>query len=264
MTKYLFSHGADAYSEVVNFYRQTPANLAVETEHFEAAALLLCLNSQKLQTKTLTLINFRLKYNSPIFSEISTYSHLTELNLSTNHLARIPKELLELKQLVTLDLSYNYLTEINPNIYRLESLNNLLLQSNRLELPPIPLTTLKNLINLQIGGTNPLTYIPDSVLGDRKSPALEQRVIAYLKQFKSSPVSWKKLKLIIVGQENVGKTTLLNNLRGDGSQYSIERNISTNGISITDLEISKTLSITAWDFGGQEVLFFSFYFLSLC
>lgn len=77
---------------------------------------------------------------------------------------------------------------------------------------------------------------------------------------------WNQIKLMLVGQEEVGKTTLLRALQDE--KYDRTTNISTNGVNIAKVNlrappsslISKILNqrdeavqFNVWDFGGQAV-----------
>ncbi len=56
-------------------------------------------------------------------------------------------------------------------------------------------------------------------------------ILGYLKELADGSEPCYRMKLMIVGQENVGKTTLLRNLKGVKAK---EDTISTDGIDIAD------------------------------
>eukprot|EP01129_Flabellula_baltica_P007425 TRINITY_DN2888_c0_g1_i1.p1 TRINITY_DN2888_c0_g1~~TRINITY_DN2888_c0_g1_i1.p1 ORF type:complete len:630 (+),score=111.13 TRINITY_DN2888_c0_g1_i1:99-1988(+) len=61
---------------------------------------------------------------------------------------------------------------------------------------------------------------------------------------------WKKMKVVIVGEENVGKTHLCHGLR----KTKYKKNMSTDGIDIHKM-VSDGVEIQFYDFGGQEVYY---------
>lgn len=71
---------------------------------------------------------------------------------------------------------------------------------------------------------------------------------------KEAPVMWSNVKLVVVGQENVGKTHLCRHL--ENSKYDL--NISTDGIEIGTWSTGKgrnQISFTTFDFGGQDIFY---------
>ena len=79
-------------------------------------------------------------------------------------------------------------------------------------------------------------------------------LIAYLRSLEDAVVQYEA-KLLLVGEGNVGKTSLVSALKGE---EFIEGRPTTHGIEISaipfqhpDLDLDMTLR--AWDFGGQQV-----------
>lgn len=72
------------------------------------------------------------------------------------------------------------------------------ISTNRIDVPPVALTTIPKLRKLKFKG-NPFQYVPNSV------QKTDKEFLKYLTQLKESTIQWKKLKLLIVGEENVGK-----------------------------------------------------------
>lgn len=105
---------------------------------------------------------------------------LKQLSLAGRGLTTVPAWLEEFKGLRQLDLSDNKLTA----------------------LPPF-LANIKGLVKLDISG-NPLESIPSEVKGGSL-----KGILVYLRQLAKSQAKWARIKLMLVGKENVGKTTLL-------------------------------------------------------
>jgi small GTP-binding protein len=93
---------------------------------------------------------------------------------------------------------------------------------------------------------NPLTTIPEEIL--KKGTA---RLLQYLKEMQAPTKPWNRIKLIVVGQENVGKTHLVRRLQ----KKDYPKNISTDGIEVQSWATSKKVEFRVYDFGGQEVFY---------
>ena len=84
----------------------------------------------------------------------------------------------------------------------------------------------------------------------------ESIIIQYLKDTLKGTVSSNRIKLLTVGNERHGKTSLLYYLK-NGKSIGTET-ISTDGIDIDEWKITdskgKNISISRWDFAGQKVI----------
>ncbi|KAH3760195.1 leucinerich repeat kinase [Pelomyxa schiedti] len=199
--------------------------------------------------------------------EIFKVKGLTKLHLSHNLLCAFPIELTELTCLNSLDLSYNHIPVIPDSILKLVSLTSLNLQNNvitqlplefgslpsitmlnfshnELERLPYTLVTLFRNPKVEIIFLNNRYVIPETVLHDTDA------LCRYLEeQATNSTVRWTTIKLVLVGKENVGKTTILRRLQGkrhDG--------YSTDGVEVSNL-VLQDISFSAFDFGGQSIFF---------
>ena len=112
-------------------------------------------------------------------------------------------------------------------------------------------------------------YLGDNPLNPELAAAYSQGtevVLQYLRsQARSRQVELNEAKLILVGEGEVGKTSLLGALRGDPW---VENRDTTHGIEIKpvtlkDSDSDREIKLNGWDFGGQPVyrpthqLFFS-------
>ena len=88
------------------------------------------------------------------------------------------------------------------------------------------------------------------------------KILAYLKEKLYSLKPLYEMKLIVVGREGQGKTTLIKRLQ---KEYTSNKNISTVGIQISKTRLQgsegtrkpfgvggRTLVFHTWDFGGQQ------------
>lgn len=109
---------------------------------------------------------------------------------------------------------------------------------------------------------NPLRDIPAAFRGGDW-----HQLRKFLLTIREESTRWKERKLLLVGQEGVGKTTLLRALK-EGGRVRCDINISTNGMkverglrlhmarSFPSFNLRQTVStFSAFDLGGQEVLY---------
>ncbi|XP_047142009.1 leucine-rich repeat serine/threonine-protein kinase 1 isoform X1 [Hydra vulgaris] len=172
-------------------------------------------------------------------------------NLSVITSCEFPVEIFS-ENLTNLDLSYNLLENIPESLYFLINIQELNLSNNPcLTVLPAELSLLKNVWNLRLSGLN----IPDLPfeLNDKN---LAKQVMPYLCAKLRKSVSFNRMKLMVVGLQARGKTTLVATLQGKKPPP----NISTVGISVEQwsLALPQRLSISFWrDTSNNEEIKFS-------
>ena len=174
---------------------------------------------------------------------------LRTLNIGMNRLAEVPESIGNLRNLAELYLNNNHLTSVPDSLGNLTILTKLSLSSNRLTTLPRTLADrLTKGMQLEVGGNRLNDPLPE--LAHRGADALA----AYLRSLDDA-IAHYEAKLLLVGEGNVGKTSLVAALRG---VKFVDGRPTTHGIEIwpitihhPDLDIDMTLR--AWDFGGQEV-----------
>jgi Leucine-rich repeat (LRR) protein len=185
---------------------------------------------------------------------IGHLSNLQNLDLDGCRLTKLPEWVRRLNGLTILHLRNNKLTVVPEWIGQLDDLEVLFLENNELTSLPASLGRMKELQTLNVVD-NPL------------NPALQSAYNSGLDALRSylssleDPGQLEELyeaKLVLVGEGNVGKTTLLKAMTG---QEPREDEPTTHGVSIDreamylphpDKEGVK-IRLNAWDFGGQEV-----------
>jgi hypothetical protein len=180
---------------------------------------------------------------------VGNLTSLRTLKLSGNQLAYLPAELGNLTKLIDLLLDANRLTDLPKWLGNFTKLQLLDLADNRLiELPYQLGDVLASGLVIRLHG-NPLRE-PLPELVERGGTEL----IAYLRSLEDAVVQYEA-KLLLVGEGNVGKSSLVSALKGE---EFIEGRPTTHGIEISpipfrhpDLDLDMTLR--AWDFGGQQV-----------
>jgi internalin A len=213
---------------------------------------------------------------------LGEFDSLQELNLSSNQLMDLPDRLCDLKRLQELNLSRNELKTLPGALGQIGELQSLDLSSNQLTVLPESVGKLTRLRTLLLRG-NPFKTLPESLgqltylrelnidvtaLDPELAAASEQGLLVllnYLRAEAEGKVALNEAKLILIGEGEVGKSCLLEALRGD--QW-IEGRPTTHGIEIKSIKVTnpKTgteITLNGWDFGGQPVyrpthqLFFS-------
>lgn len=183
-------------------------------------------------------------------NEISELTHITVLDISNNRLKKIPSQIGELTNLKILDLRNNCLTELPHEIGLLKNLETLHLEGNSLIQLPIEIINLSSLKKIYLMD-NPLTKPPIEVA--------YRGIISIKNYFESLTNSEENIKifeakLLIVGEGNVGKTCLRNNILNLDKDIDVG---TTEGIDIKKWKINDknnlNYRINIWDFGGQEI-----------
>ncbi|MBE7385964.1 MAG: leucine-rich repeat domain-containing protein [Leptolyngbya sp. SIO1E4] len=183
--------------------------------------------------------------------ELGQLANLQELYLSDNQLTTVPKELSQLSNLKVLDLSQNQFTIVPLELEQLANLTELNLSQNQLTTVPKELGQLANLMVLYLD-QNPL----DPELAAAYGQGLEA-VKEYWQALAKEQIVLNEAKLILVGEGEVGKTSLLGALRED---EWIERRPATQGVEVdikslvvTDQNSGTKITLNGWDFGGQNI-----------
>jgi internalin A len=181
--------------------------------------------------------------------EFGRLTSLRQLRLDGNRLAALPPEIGQLKSLEELRLDGNELTGFPPDIGRLTSLRQLRLDGNRLTALPRQLADLLSRgLELGLAG-NPLQE-PILELHEQRGSAL----IAYLRSLEDA-IPHYEAKVLLVGEGNVGKTSLIAALRNEPfvEGRPITHGISTLPLALQHPKLDVDMTARAWDFGGQEV-----------
>ena len=177
------------------------------------------------------------------------FPHVTLLDLSNNKIESIPLSIAHHAQLAELKISNNSIREL-----------------------PSEMGLMKKLWFLDFSGC-PVETTLSSLLGDKAKKTAS--VLGYLKSVHEEATTFNRMKLMFVGVQGIGKTTLLTQLRREegcklpttGCHWTQRmhskvkntdhkgENISTVGVDIGDLVIrrkDREVVFRTWDFGGQR------------
>ena len=209
-----------------------------------------------------------------------TFPHLESLILQENNISGL-KDFGEFPSLTRLDLSNNLLVEIPEEVFKISSLKELYIRKNKIEIISPMLLKLQQLevLDLQdnnfailppffskISSLRSFLFLSEVLQVPPKAVALKEFDV--VKKFLSDRISHEvqthRIRLMFVGQENVGKSSLMRALK---TKTYDKKNISTDGIHIDEwkmpMEIGGASSIvnaTVYDFAGQDIYYSSHQF----
>ncbi|MBI5823763.1 MAG: leucine-rich repeat domain-containing protein [Chloroflexi bacterium] len=210
------------------------------------------------QLTNLTWLNLYTNNITTLSTAIGTLSNLNLLNIAQNKIDNLPDSMGSLTKLEMLRLYGNKLTKIPDWISNFTRLKELHVFSNQLtDLPP-SLAQLEHLTNLKLDD-NPLNPALQSVY-DICERGNYEPLFAYLRSLENAEPLYEA-KLVLVGEGNVGKTTLLKALKGKAGEAPQEHEPTTHGVEIDihglrlphPAQDGVEIQLNAWDFGGQDV-----------
>lgn len=256
--------GQPGYQEVLTFQQRLNENISKvrqsgdrEVLRSERAEILAQLNG-------LTRKQFNLPFNelvqraeeqlTPIEPEQALYSgRRLPQKMTSEELQQLIQQVAR-DQLLSLDLMGRGLMDIPPEIGQLIQLERLDLSDNRLSSLPPEIARLTNLVRLDLR-YNPFLPIPPEILQRTNQP---QVIINYYLESHARPTTTQKalneVKMILVGQGGVGKTSLVKQLMGEDFD---EKESKTEGINVCPWEVvanGQPVCLNVWDFGGQEIM----------
>ena len=138
-------------------------------------------------------------------------------------------------------------------------LEKIFLTNNQLTDIPSSLAQLEHLVVLNLDN-NPLNPALQSAYNACSEPNYEP-LFAYLRSLEGNAEPLYEAKLVLVGEGNVGKTTLLKALKGKAGEPPQKNEATTHGVEIDihGLRLPHPqkggveIQLNAWDFGGQDV-----------
>ncbi len=194
---------------------------------------------------------------------------LGELNLAHNSLEEIPDVVEWSPCLTVLDLSFNQLSSL-PITVVAPTIRSLNLSNNQFRQVPLCICSFTTLHSLNLSENQDILQLPSEMgrlnqlsrlglqgLKDLNDPPRNllkdpRHCIRYLNSKLRCAKGFYKMKLMLVGQANRGKTTLVARLQGKDCG-----NESTVGVDVSEWWYKPSLGknrfqFSIWDFGGQE------------
>ncbi|MDJ1506837.1 COR domain-containing protein [Xanthocytophaga agilis] len=171
---------------------------------------------QEVKEKRLDFLDLSFMYLGKIPSEVGQLTHLRFLNISHNYLYQIPDEIYDLPYLVELNLTYNYLSfDTFQSLSKLQHINFLYLYGNP-AFEKIP-------DEIKYHGIDAILNYSDDIT------------------FYQNTTTLFELKLLLVGNGEVGKTTLMKKLMSNFShKVIVGQEPTTHGINIHTWKIKST------------------------
>ena len=218
-----------------------------------------------LQTHGWTSLDFRNCGLTHIPKELYEYPEIVYIDLGSdngidekfrNKIVDIPDDIGKINRLAKLNFENNSLLNISDQLATLPRLKDLNLRNNNLKHLPEKVANMTQLNVLEIS-ENPFDILP---------PEIASKGIDSIRNFfreLKDPDYLYEVKLILVGEGRVGKTSLSNALTDNN--FTLEDEKSTEGINIQQWnipneevikynpDIKRDLLINIWDFGGQEI-----------
>lgn len=247
-----------------------------------------------------TINHLAISYNPKLsksvnwFESISYLLSLSQLELRGCNITSWPKGIELLVSLRILDIGDNKIPNIGASFCtQVTSLTKLLIDQNQLTTLPDQIGSLTSLSTLNLKQNNilelPLSFRLLSALDkdfhmDAENIRMPPKEIAKqgcknIRQFLESLVDGSspcyRTKLLVVGQENVGKTSLVRQLRVPVKPVkkgvaapAMKSTISTDGIDIENMNFACnipggqkiSLELSVWDFAGQGIDSLSYIF----
>ncbi|KAL6054440.1 Myotubularin-like phosphatase domain [Balamuthia mandrillaris] len=226
-------------------------------------------------SNTLKVLELEANSLSLLPSQLCKLTALEVLNLKDNALSgALPGAICDsLVSLTKLELDGNQLTQLPTSIANLTRLQVLGLAGNKLVTLPPPLGTLTSIRELRLRDNSTL-----------KSPSKQfvqthdtKEILFWLSELLRGKSPSYRMKLLVVGQENVGKTSVLAALKSSAHKNSSNNNkkrhrlwqpqsppLSTDGIDIEEWRMNvhlpppegkKKVTLSVWDFAGQEIYY---------
>ncbi len=179
---------------------------------------------------------------------------LERLHLVDNRLLDLPDEIGQLKNLEEIDVSDNPLESLPETIGQLVRLKSLIARGAALTALPWAMARLDKLALLNLDDNSLLPALESAYEGGVAS------VKAYLQSLEEAELREElyETKLIVIGEGDVGKTTLLNAMSGREPRQGEPptRGVEVDIQSLTvphPVKVDVQIQLNAWDFGGQEV-----------
>jgi len=196
-------------------------------------------------------------------NNISNLKYLIELDLKNNKIQKIPYSLFSSFSLEVLDLSFNEIKGFNDFSLDLIKLN---LSNNQIEFLPDNIALFESLKVLNLNNNN-IKWIPEDLINLKANIGLynnpisknllletkhfqQSNFIQYLLSIQEDGEPLNEAKILVLGDERVGKTSIINKLLDKDFE---ENQTTTEGIDIENYYLSNEVKINIWDFAGQEI-----------
>lgn len=208
----------------------------------------------------LSSLTSEVNYLKAVPKEITQLTNLIALFFDNNQLNELPKEITQMTNLIALYLNDNQLSKLPKEISQLTNLQRLYLRDNQLSKLPKEIAQLANLEELSL--SNNQLNIPPEIIEKVDEPyVILNYYFENVYQVEEEDIRpLKEVKVLLVGQGRVGKTSLVKYLIDNQKCNPDEP--STHGIIRRKWKIDVTeektkqkqkVQLNIWDFGGQDI-----------
>ena len=277
ITNIKFDSGSVGWSNLslnelnIEWIRNLPRNMPIKQMNLSQNELKILPISVASYLRNCTKLDLRQNHITDIPTSILKLPLIRNLKLSRNKISQLPNVSWS-ASLVHLDLSYNQLKDLPDCAAEVcaDSMEVLRLEHNQLKRVPECVCFLYNLnilnishnpeilgLPVKLGRLNKLKQLTLNGLENLYDPAPSIRentatLLSYLRSQFRKKLRYYRMKLMLVGKETVGKTTLVACLRG--KQYL---GGSTVGVDIGNWSyrpsfFKPSFSFSVWDFAGQQ------------
>ena len=191
------------------------------------------------------------------------FPNVQELVLSRNKIKKLPKDFGKFTSLHSFRINHADLQELPDSVGELSNLHDLNCAHKKLKTLPRTLVKL-SLVRIDVRD-NAITTLP-TIMADRlerlvsfqcsRNPLTKnlgsdkkEDLVSYLQELSEGVVDNREVKLAVVGEEGVGKTTLIQALR-ENSEVCTENVEKTDGIGITSIQI-EGITLRVFDTAGD-------------
>ena len=205
---------------------------------------------------------------------LTSCKSLQTLILSFNQIVTIPPEIINLSWLEYLDLRNNKISTLPACFGEMKALKKCFLSFNQLTYLPSTIEHFEKTIEAFDLYGNPLNTLPPDIvpkLGDIH-PSEMPHLFAYLRDISEGQQEYNRIKIMLVGDGNVGKTSLGNCFavqearKASRISTKIKKmntkeptdTIATDGIDISEVIVplsGKEIIWDIWDYAGQDIYY---------
>ena len=254
----------------IKWIRNLPKNMTITQLNLSQNELTVLPINVTSYLRNCTKLNLHQNNMTYVPASILGLPMIRELNLSHNKISELPNVLWS-ASLVQLNLSHNELKTLPDCATELcDSMKVLRLENNRLKVVPKCICFLSNLDTLDIGYNPEILVLPVDLgrlavlkqlilnglyhLYDPSPNICENTTtcMSYLRSQFRRQVKYYRMKLMLVGKESVGKTTLVACLQGRQHLGGSTVGVDIGKWSYRPSLFKPNFSFSIWDFAGQQ------------
>jgi len=185
----------------------------------------------------------------------AAFYNLVDVDLSHNKIQFLSPLFGRLQKLKTLNLNYNQLNFLPGSLGDCPELTKLKVRANNLDSIPSKFYHLKKLCYFDFR-ENPLNAMFHGVLpssGKVNCDSQKTKLWKYLEALDQGKTEeYSRVKVMFVGDANVGKTSLLKSMQADQAIGLTDYSVATDGIDLEEIDHG-SVTFDCWDFAGQDL-----------